>query len=69
MKEFEQIGRIRGEPIRMRETSFQSAAHGKRNNKETTIDGRVSFDMLEYMRRNHKLSSFSLNAVSAEFLG
>lgn len=69
VKEFEHIGRIQGEGIRIRDTTFQSAAHGKRQNKETTIDGRVSFDMLEYMRRNHKLSSFSLNAVSAEFLG
>jgi DNA polymerase delta subunit 1 len=26
-------------------------------------------DMIQYMWRNHKLSSYSLNAVSAEFLG
>lgn len=26
-------------------------------------------DMIHYMYRNHKLSSYSLNAVSAEFLG
>lgn len=36
---------------------------------ETTIDGRVMFDMLPYMFRNHKLSSYSLNSVSAELLG
>lgn len=27
------------------------------------------FDMLPYMFRNHKLSSYSLNSVSAELLG
>jgi DNA polymerase delta subunit 1 len=53
----------------MRDTTFQSSAFGKRENVETTICGRVIFDMLPYMFRNHKLSSYSLNAVSAEFLG
>lgn len=27
------------------------------------------FDLLPIMRRNHQLSSYSLNAVSAHFLG
>ena len=63
------LGRLKGELARMRNTTFQSSAHGKRENIETSISGRVMFDMLNYMRRNHKLSSYSLNAVSAEFLG
>ena len=53
----------------MRETTFQSSAYGKRENIETTVNGRVIFDVLPYMQRNHKLSSYSLNSVSAEFLG
>ena len=53
----------------MRDTTFQSSAHGKRENIETQVDGRVVFDMLQYMRREHKLSSYSLNSVSAHFLG
>ena len=68
-REFALLGRIRGEPAVMRDTVFQSAAHGRRENIETTIAGRVLFDMLQYMQRNQKLSSYSLNAVSAEFLG
>jgi len=36
---------------------------------ETTIDGRVIFDMLPYMQRNHKLSSYTLNSVSSDILG
>lgn len=52
-----------------RDTTFQSSAYGKRENVETSIDGRVMFDMLPYMFRNHKLSSYSLNSVSAELLG
>jgi DNA polymerase delta subunit 1 len=66
---FAQWGRIRNSKAKMRDTTFQSAAYGKRNNVETTIEGRVIFDMLPYMQRNHKLSSYSLNSVCAEFLG
>jgi DNA polymerase delta subunit 1 len=62
-------GRIRNNKAKMRDTTFQSAAYGKRNNKETTIDGRVIFDMLPYMQRNHKLSSYTLNSVCSEYLG
>lgn len=53
----------------MKDTTFQSSAYGKRENIETNIQGRVIFDVLPYMYRNHKLSSYSLNSVSAEFLG
>lgn len=48
---------------------YTHTAYGKRENVETTIHGRVIFDLLPYMFRNHKLSSYSLNSVSAEFLG
>ena len=63
------LGRVRGAKATMRDTTFQSSAFGKRENVETTIDGRVIFDMLAYIRRDHKLSSYSLNSVSAHFLG
>jgi DNA polymerase delta subunit 1 len=53
----------------MKETTFQSAAYGKRANVETTVEGRVIFDMLPYMQRNHSLSSYTLNSVCAEYLG
>jgi DNA polymerase delta subunit 1 len=66
---FSQWGRIRKAKAKMRDTTFQSAAYGKRNNVETTVEGRVIFDMYPYMTRNHKLSSYSLNAVCAEYLG
>lgn len=65
---FAQWGRIQNSKAKMKDTTFQSAAFGKRNNVETTVEGRVIFDMLPYMQRNHKLSSYTLNSVSAEFL-
>jgi len=69
LKAFPDIGRLRGIKAVMKDTTFQSSAIGKRENIETTITGRVIFDVLPYMYRNHKLSSYSLNSVSAEFLG
>ncbi|OEU20464.1 DNA polymerase delta catalytic subunit [Fragilariopsis cylindrus CCMP1102] len=69
VKEFAQWGRIQNSKAKMRDTTFQSAAFGKRNNIETQIEGRVIFDMLPYMQRNHKLSSYTLNSVCAEYLG
>ncbi|KAJ1440146.1 DNA polymerase family B-domain-containing protein [Ochromonadaceae sp. CCMP2298] len=69
LKRFPDIGRLKGIRAVMRETTFQSSAYGKRENVETAISGRVVFDLLPYMFRNHKLSSYSLNSVSSEFLG
>mmetsp|Transcript_21956 Transcript_21956/g.45738 ORF Transcript_21956/g.45738 Transcript_21956/m.45738 type:complete len:1158 (+) Transcript_21956:72-3545(+) len=65
---FTQWGRVKNAQTKKTEKMFQSAAYGRRNNTETTIEGRVIFDMLPYMQRNHKLSSYSLNSVCAEFL-
>ena len=69
LKAFADISRLKGVKATMRDTTFQSSAYGKRENIETTVFGRVIFDLLPYMQRNHKLSSYSLNNVSAEFLG
>jgi DNA polymerase delta subunit 1 len=62
-------GRVKTNKIRMRDTQFSSKAHGTRNYKEITIEGRVQLDMLMLIQRDYKLSSYSLNAVSAHFLG
>lgn len=63
------LGRIKNNKATMKDSTFQSSAYGKSENVDTTIDGRVTFDMLQYVRREHKLSSYSLNSVSAHFLG
>lgn len=66
---FADFGRVVGVPAKMKNTTFSSAQYGKRENVETTVTGRVMFDLLPYMIRNHKLSSYSLNSVCSEFLG
>ncbi|XP_050154799.1 DNA polymerase delta catalytic subunit-like [Malus sylvestris] len=42
--------------------------YGTRESKEVTVEGRVQFDLLQAMQRDYKLSSYSLNSVSAHFL-
>ena len=54
---------------RMRDARFSSKAYGTHDFKEITIEGRVQFDLLQAIQRDHKLSSYSLNSVSAHFLG
>uniref|UniRef100_M4C6L4 DNA polymerase delta catalytic subunit n=1 Tax=Hyaloperonospora arabidopsidis (strain Emoy2) TaxID=559515 RepID=M4C6L4_HYAAE len=55
--------------VHMEKKTFSSAQYGKSENVKTTIHGRCMFDLLPIMRRNQQLSSYSLNAVSAAFLG
>jgi DNA polymerase delta subunit 1 len=62
------LGRVKHESAEMVSSTFSSAAFGTRESVDTTIRGRVMIDMIQYMRRNHKLSSYSLNSVSTTFL-
>ncbi|WIA42723.1 hypothetical protein OEZ86_008668 [Tetradesmus obliquus] len=64
-----QWGRIRHSRVRMRDTTFSSKAYGTHEYKDLTIEGRVQFDVYMALQRDHKLSSYTLNAVSAHFLG
>ncbi|XP_021899855.1 LOW QUALITY PROTEIN: DNA polymerase delta catalytic subunit [Carica papaya] len=45
-----------------------SHTYGTRESKEVSVEGRVQFDLLQIMQRDHKLSSYSLNSVAAHFL-
>jgi DNA polymerase delta subunit 1 len=52
-----------------KETHFSSKAYGQRDSKETNLDGRLQLDVLQFMQREHKLRSYTLNSVCAQFLG
>jgi DNA polymerase elongation subunit (family B) len=62
-------GRIRSTALVMRDAQFSSKAYGTHAYKDITIEGRVQFDLLTAIQRDHKLSSYSLNNVSSHFLG
>ncbi|GMP26428.1 hypothetical protein CsSME_00002866 [Camellia sinensis var. sinensis] len=66
--EFPMLGRIRNSRVRVKDTTFSSRQYGTRESKEVTVEGRVQFDLLQVMQRDYKLSSYSLNSVSAHFL-
>eukprot|EP01134_Creolimax_fragrantissima_P003471 CFRG3471T1 len=69
VKGFHHWGRIMDTPSIMRDTQFSSKAYGTRDSHTFNIEGRVPFDVLQLLQRDYKLRSYSLNAVSAEFLG
>jgi len=53
----------------IKDTHFSSKAFGQRDSKETIIEGRLQLDVLQFMQREHKLRSYTLNSVCAQFLG
>ncbi|XP_004365086.2 DNA polymerase delta1 catalytic subunit [Capsaspora owczarzaki ATCC 30864] len=63
------LGRIRGVKTTVRFATFSSKAYGTRENKVITMEGRCPFDVLQILQRDYKLRSYTLNAVSALFLG
>jgi len=63
------LGRITNNRTIIRDKTFSSKQLGKRDGKEINLHGRVNFDMLPVIQRDHKLRSYTLNAVSAHFLG
>jgi DNA polymerase delta subunit 1 len=67
--DFPYLGRIRKSMTTMKNAHFESKAYGQRDNKEITIEGRMQFDLLDIIRREYKLRSYTLNSVCAHFLG
>ena len=66
--QFPFLGRLREEKSTISNTTFQSRAYGKRENKVINIAGRVQFDLLHALLRDYKLRSYTLNSVSFHFL-
>jgi DNA polymerase delta subunit 1 len=69
MKKYGHFGRLRGKISQTRAGKYLSKAMGMRETKEIDIDGRVQLDLMIHMHKEHKLSSYSLNNVSIQFLG
>ncbi|KAI7877041.1 hypothetical protein K492DRAFT_239410 [Lichtheimia hyalospora FSU 10163] len=63
------FGRIQGIQTQAKDTTFSSKAYGTRESKQVNLEGRLQLDLLQAIQRDYKLRSYTLNAVSAEFLG
>lgn len=69
LADFAYFGRINNAATTMKNAKFESKAYGIRESKEIKIEGRVQFDCLDVIRREHKLRSYTLNSVCAVILG
>ena len=69
VKDFPFLGRIQDSHTKARDTTFSSKAYGTRESKTFNLEGRLPFDLIQVIQRDYKLRSYTLNAVSAHFLG
>lgn len=69
IKEFPQLGRLRGVESKVKNQTLNIKAIGTRESKDVNIEGRVQIDMMQVIIRDHKLRSYSLNSVAFHFLG
>ncbi|KAJ3249040.1 DNA-directed DNA polymerase delta [Chytriomyces hyalinus] len=69
VQKFPFLGRIRDLETKAKDSRFSSKALGTRDNKSINLEGRLQVDVLQIMQRDHKLRSYTLNSVSAHFLG
>ncbi|CCH59550.1 hypothetical protein TBLA_0B07320 [Henningerozyma blattae CBS 6284] len=68
IEDFPYFSRISNSKQVVKEAVFSSKATGTRESKNTNIDGRLQFDLFQFIQREYKLRSYTLNAVSANFL-
>ncbi|CAK7902839.1 DNA polymerase delta catalytic subunit [[Candida] anglica] len=69
LKNFPYFGRLPTIRQEAKDSLFSSRAYGTRENKVVNIDGRMQLDLLQFVQREYKLRSYTLNSVSAHFLG
>lgn len=67
--EWRNIGRLLEIECSMHDRSWQSDAYGYVNMNILDCPGRISVDMLPYIKREHKLPIYSLAAVGKKFIG
>lgn len=68
MTDFGKLSRLANKTATVKSVNLSSKQMGTHENKEVNLEGRVLFDMYQVILREHKLSSYTLNNVSYEFL-
>ncbi|CAR25762.1 ZYRO0A07524p [Zygosaccharomyces rouxii] len=69
VESFPYFGRLFNVKQEITSSVFSSKAYGTKESKNINIDGRLQLDLLQFIQREYKLRSYTLNAVSAHFLG
>ncbi|KAH3671239.1 hypothetical protein WICMUC_004756 [Wickerhamomyces mucosus] len=68
LSDFPYFGRLKAVKQEAKDSVFSSKAYGTRESKVINIDGRMQLDLLQFIQREYKLRSYTLNSVSAHFL-
>lgn len=68
LRDFPYFGRLTHVANVLKDSTFSSKAYGTRESKVLNIDGRTQLDLLQFVQREYKLRTYTLNAVSAHFL-
>lgn len=69
LQRFPYFGRLLNRKQELKAATFSSKAFGTHENMKTNIEGRAQVDMYQFITREHKLRSYTLNSVLSEFLG
>jgi DNA polymerase delta subunit 1 len=69
LERFPYLGRVKNYQSKVEKSTFSSKAYGTRESSNVDMIGRIQLDILQVMRRDYKLRSYTLNAVSNHFLG
>ncbi len=68
-EKFAYFGRLTRSRQEVKDAVFSSRAYGTRESKTVNIEGRMQLDLFQFIQREYKLRSYTLNAVSSHFLG
>ena len=64
MCDYTRFSRLLNTLSHVRDVTTNIKAIGVRDSKEINIEGRIQLDMMQVIIRDHKLRSYSLNAVA-----
>eukprot|EP00922_Rhytidocystis_sp_ex-Travisia-forbesii_P037852 GHVS01056366.1.p1 GENE.GHVS01056366.1~~GHVS01056366.1.p1 ORF type:complete len:1060 (+),score=107.39 GHVS01056366.1:163-3342(+) len=65
---FDRLSRLVNSHSKVSTSVLSSKAMGTHENKQINIEGRIQLDVMDAVRRDHKLKSYTLNNVSFAFL-
>lgn len=69
VNKFRMLGRMKNKPCKLEESSFSSGAYGHTDFRKLKMSGRLQIDLLQVIRREHKLDSYKLDDVASKFIG
>lgn len=62
------LSRIGYKAAEVKDSTFESSAHGKKDYQRLICPGRLNFDLLPWIRKSEKLKNYKLNTVAAALI-